>query len=313
MRPSIPSLAFVPLLALATAPAAAQSPRPGDESFEQTWHSGVAELNRYEVETSRYGEQRRSTVVAVFVTERFDPDRLVKDEDGEGPSVAVLKMNRIERFVTGIYDYSIMQSTFTPYGSEGPAPSLEVTVSVQDWCGHVWLQLQRSDNKTNVLGHSYFEREGDERRVLPGGPDVLWEDGLWTRIRLDPRSLPTGELRIVPGAVHARLRHRPLRLHAAHAELREIPADAEHPARLVYALDYADRALHLEVASAWPHELLGWTEFAGEAGADRRVVTTAVRTATTRRAYWSEHDNDDLGLRAELALPESFGREASDR
>ena len=114
------------------------------EGFSTYWYQGKAEVNRYALTQARYGEMRNGDALMVFVTEDFLVNEQVKFEGGsKSPKTGVLKLNWIERFNTGIYDYSLMTSVFSPVDQ---SPVLKVTCSVQDWCGQAFVQLnQRKD------------------------------------------------------------------------------------------------------------------------------------------------------------------------
>ena len=173
--------------------------------FRAYWHRGLAELNRYELKQSRYGELHDGEAVMVFVTEPFLSDKQVKQDFGNDPSaVQVLKNNFYRRFYTGVYPYTIMTSTFTP---TAPGPTIKVTQSVQEWCGHVYAQLNLNAERNgyDVKSFSYFQSEADQELALAG---TLVEDDLYTRIRLGPESLPTGELELLPSATYLRLTHK---------------------------------------------------------------------------------------------------------
>ena len=166
--------------------------------FGDYWYQGQAEVSRYRLTRERYGEMREGHAVLVFVTEPFRVKSQVKADSGDrdGQTETVMKLNRIERFVTGIYDYSLMQSVFVPVEAGAEPAARKVTTSIQDWCGHVWLQLNRQDDGGyRVEGRSYFESEGDEEQKV----GRAWlEDALFVRLRLDPESLPTGDLTVLP-------------------------------------------------------------------------------------------------------------------
>jgi hypothetical protein len=97
----------------------------------------------------------------------------------------VLKLNATKNFKTGIYPYSIMQSTFQPvYTKSQP---LKISASIQEWCGHVYTQLNKRSNTFKYTGHSYFEGEADTSLDLP---QVFTENEIWTTIRMNPKELP---------------------------------------------------------------------------------------------------------------------------
>ncbi|NJL73798.1 MAG: hypothetical protein HC892_00945 [Saprospiraceae bacterium] len=101
----------------AVAPAALVNYSSEADPFEEYWYKGLAEVNSYDLQQSRYGEMRQGEAVLVFVTEPFSASKQVKLDDPEragNDNVSVLKTNAIRKFNTGIYDYSMMTSVFTP-------------------------------------------------------------------------------------------------------------------------------------------------------------------------------------------------------
>jgi hypothetical protein len=46
----------------------------------------------------------------------------------------VLKLNAVRKFQTGIYDYSVLTSTFARTAAGFPVAKL--SFSIQEWCGH---------------------------------------------------------------------------------------------------------------------------------------------------------------------------------
>jgi hypothetical protein len=95
-----------------------QQPEPRtnlSQEFKDYWYSGKAEVSRYQLTQSRYGQSNEGEAVMVFVTEDFLPEKQVKHEaDPDMQDTKVLKLNKIKRFQTGMYDYSMMMSVFSP-------------------------------------------------------------------------------------------------------------------------------------------------------------------------------------------------------
>ncbi|MEM9024160.1 MAG: hypothetical protein AAGB22_10485 [Bacteroidota bacterium] len=279
-----------------TAPATAEP-----ANFNAYWYSGKAELNHYTLTQARYGEQHPGHAVLVFVTEDFRTDLQVKLESGQRKSaVSVLKLNLMRKFRTGVYDYSMMTSVFSPVGQ---APlALKVTTSSQEWCGHEYTQLNLRKGQYQVQGRSYFEREVAEDYQVP---EALTEDGLWNTIRLQPDALPTGDLRIIPGTQYARLRHRTLQAEKATAS-RSAYTGADFPGEELqrYTIRYPDlnRALTIVYEGQFPHRIAGWEEqrISGFGPGASTLLTRAVRTKTLRSDYWNRNRVKDLPLRREL-------------
>jgi len=138
--------------------------------FWKEWGDGKAELNLYSTEIPRYGELRSGYSVLIFVTEDFSKISQVKAEKSvpDSERLKVMKLNHIKKFLTGIYDYSIMTSLFSPLtvwslGSryfEAVTP-IKVSFSSQEWCGNYYEQLNARVDGYERKAHSYFEGEGD--------------------------------------------------------------------------------------------------------------------------------------------------------
>jgi hypothetical protein len=193
---------------------------PEEKDFHSYWYNYGAEITRFELEQGRYGEIHPGHAILIFVTEPFLPDIQVKSdfEVSRKKSIPILKLNFIKRFNTGIYDYSMMKSVFTPIPSEQQqlSKTLKVSTTRQDWCGHVFLQYNLEKDYCKVEQYSYFEKEGDRTVNIPS---VHLEDDIWTRIRIDPKNLPLGGIEMIPGSFFTTIRMIDLRAEKAVAEL----------------------------------------------------------------------------------------------
>lgn len=274
------------------------------DRFNNYWYAGKAELNRYQLKQARYGEMREGDAVLIFVTEDFLVDRQVKlDTEPAGKNAtSVLKLNLVKKFTTGIYPYSLMTSVFTPVDGSRYPHTLKVTTSAQEWCGQTWMQLNLRGGQYELNGHSYFEKEGEETYSLDA---ALLEDEVWTMLRIDPHSLPVGSVRVIPGTMVARLRHKRPAVEQATARLSELAADSTRPAALQYSLSYGeDRTLSITVERDFPHAILGWTEtYRDGFGPNAQLLTTsAIRTNSMMLDYWRHNSNADDSLRTTLGL-----------
>lgn len=273
------------------------------------WFAGLAELNRFELKQSRYGEIHDGEAVMVFVTEPFLPDKQVKQDSGNDPNaVQVLKTNFYRRFYTGIYPYTMLTSTFTPALQDGP--TFKLAQSMQEWCGQVYAQLNLDEARTGYHGvsFSYFQSSGDQNFDMP---TTLLEDDLYARIRLGPDKLPTGELQLLPAATYLRLAHKPWKVATATAEL-----GAAHDSKFsdvpvrTYTLTYtapAPRTLKIHFEAAFPYRIVGFEDtyaaLFNPKGGEPQVLTTVGRlTNSIMLDYWSKHDNADAVWRDALGL-----------
>src|SRR5690606_28757089 len=190
-------------------------PRTISTQFKEYWFSGQAEITSYKLMQERYGEMREGTAVAIFVAEDFLPEKQVKADERSEKNISVLKLNLTKNFNTGIYPYSIMTSTFSSISTADHA--IKISNSVQEWCGHVYMQLNNRE-KFEIQSHSYFEGEADQKLSIP----KTWlEDELWNLIRINPDELPTGELTIIPSFEYMRLQHKEIKEQKAVAKLKQ--------------------------------------------------------------------------------------------
>ncbi len=271
--------------------------------FKDYWYEGKAEITTYKLDQARYGEIHNGRSVLIFVTEHFSKKKQVKLDDpmrDKEDAIRVLKLNFIKKFNTGIYRYSMMDSIFTPVNLKKFPYSLKDTSSSQEWCGNTFTQLNLDGNKYDVVQYSYFESEGDREFTLER---AFLEDEVWTRIRLDPSSLPIGEIKIIPGTMSARLTHQELRPEKAEAYLEEsTEADI-----MTYTINYRDigRSLSINFRKEFPFEIISWEEtYKSGWGEDAKVLTTkATKDKTKRIDYWKKNKNINLVLRTELGLP----------
>lgn len=264
--------------------------------FRNYWFAGEAEITSYHLKQARYGEMRQGEAVLVFVTEPFNPFTQVKSDRGGG--LDVLKCNFTRSFNTGIYPYSMMTSSFLPLKDGMNLPE-KITTSSQEWCGHTFTQLNREDEGFRFRQYSYFESEGDVDKALTG--DLLPEDALWNMIRKDPASIPTGELKMIPGTQYLRLSHVPAKPVKASIKRKD---EAGKASQLV--VDYTDinRQLIISYNPDFPHEIQGWEEtYRSGFGSNAREMTTIARlNKRIKSDYWNRNANADSGLREELGL-----------
>lgn len=265
------------------------------EEFNEYWYAGKAEINTYKLKQARYGDYHEGIVESIFVTEPFLSEKQVKADNynDERDITQVLKHNFLKKFGTGIYPYSMMLSTFTPINQEQGL--IKSTFSSQDWCGQSYGQMNLKKNQYNSILHSYFEREGDQESKFPF---ALTEDEIWTRIRIDYKSLPQGEIDILPGFYHSRLTHKELEIEKANASL------SKQGANTIYTVEFPEqkRTLAIEFTTAFPHRILGWTESSPNRRTGSSQTTEAVLDQSIYIDYWNYNSNKHKNYRDSLNL-----------
>lgn len=272
-----------------------------DSSFNDYWYSGNAELSSYRLEEARYGEIRKGEAVLIFVTEDFLTQKQVKKEsETDENHTSVLKLNLIRKFTTGIYDYSLMSSIFSPVNQERNVLPIKVSTSSQEWCGHSWIQLNESTHHYQLQGFSYFEKEGDVNRLLT---KTLTEDGLWNQIRFNPELIPIGEVQMIPATQYLRLSHQAIKAYQANIQLQSTNDSLK---KQLLSIHYPElkRKVQIEFTADFPHHILGWSE--EKQSGDTLLTTKAKLKSRIISPYWSQNRLQDSTMRKKLNLVEDF-------
>ena len=275
-----------------------------ESEFKEYWYQSGAEISRFKLEQARYGEIHTGDAIHIFVTETFNPELQVKADTPDESSVPILKLNATRKFYTGIYPYSIMTSTFTPIDQSKIANPLKITSSFQEWCGHVFFQLNDKNDHYQIESRSYFETESDKTFTEP---KHILEDGLWTLIRIHPQKLPTGKFRLFPSTTYSRLSHTPFKAHTAEGSLNSLKEKSLEGIPLMeYQLTYSNqhRKVKIVFEKKFPFRIQRWEDLYKSIMGDTILTTKATRTHTIMTDYWNKHRNIDRKLLEKLGLDE---------
>ena len=266
-----------------------------NNQFNDYWYAGKAEIKTYQLTQSRYGELHSGMATVIFVTEPFIKNKGVKPDTNTKGQIPVLKMNLLKKFGTGIYPYSMMLSTFTSLKeSQGV---IKASASGQEWCGHIFSQMNQRKEQYEVVSYSYFEEEGDTQFTLP---TTFTEDEIWSRIRIDYNKLPLGDIKIIPGLYYTRLEQHKLEVEKAIASIKD---DKE---TMVYTIMYPERkrTLAITFTTSFPHEITKWEEtYADKRAPDKILTTTAILNKSKNIDYWNYNAEKHKNIRKELGVP----------
>lgn len=268
--------------------------KPLSEEFKKYWYAGEAEITSYKLEQARYGEMREGNAVLIYVTEPFHNQKQVKADGNNSDNIPVLKLNSTKNYLTGIYPYSIMNSSFYPVHDNSHA--IKIAFSSQEWCGQVYAQLNNRD-KFEIMSHSYFESEADSNLNLE---KAVLENEIWNKIRINPEGLPTGNLQVIPSLEYIRLTHKELKSYNAILSL------AINNGTSSYKIEYPElgRTLEINFTTEFPHTIESWSDsFKDGYGANAKVLTsTGRKLKSIKSPYWQKNSNEFLPLRDSLGL-----------
>jgi hypothetical protein len=262
--------------------------------FEKYWFSGEAELSSFQLIQARYGELRKGKAVMIFVTEPFSTTKLVKVDQPTDKDVPVLKLNFTKNFVTGIYPYSMMTSSFLPVYENQNA--LKITTSIQEWCGQVFVQLENR-NAFDIQSHSYFESEGEQKLTLP---KEHLEDEIWSLIRIAPERLPIGEMKMLPSFFYLRMMYQKIKYQNVIASKKK-----QKNGTSCYTLDYKklNRKLKIYFENKFPYRIVKFEESYPDGVKKQQILTsTGILISNTKSPYWKKNRVIDEPLRKEMGL-----------
>lgn len=264
------------------------------KEFEEYWYAGNAELSGYDLKQARYGEMRSGTATLVFVTEPFSKNKQVKLDNptkAGRDNVSVLKLNASRNFQTGIYPYSMMTSVFSPVNDKELVHALKLTLTGQEWCGHVFQQLNKDGNSYNIASFSYFESEGDKNISI--SKSVL-EDEIFNIIRMNPDLLTVGDIEVIPNFTVLRFLHEETKAYKATAT----KSSTAWKGKTVntYTLDYPhnERQVVIYYSPKFPYLVEGWEDTYSSGG--EKMTTTALRKNTIKLDYWNKNANEYQNL-----------------
>ena len=269
---------------------------------KEYWYDGSAEINTYALKQNRYNTLHDGTAMLIFVTEDFLTDTQVKNDRYQNKnSTSVLKKIEQRKFNTGVYDYTMYSTIFTPVEINQYKKSLKVVGSLQDWCGTIYHQYNAQKNGYKVTGHSYFESEGEQNVTVSSG---IHEGELYTRLRMNPELLPIGIFDIIPEPIVGMMKHYPLLSYSAEASVSNYNGKLKGGNLKTYTVTVPDleRTLEIVYEAAAPFKIVAFYDSYPSAF-DKQMRTTAAELINhTKMPYWNKNNPSDAELRTALRL-----------
>ncbi len=312
-------LVLAPALALAAPPAVPAKPSAPPD-FWKHWSDGRSELDGYRLVQPRYGQKRNGHAVMIWVIEPFSRAKHVKSDHPEAPGAdapVVMKLNHVRKFQTGIYDYSLMTSVFSPVviGATDLAAQtpLKVSFTSQEWCGNVFQQVTRTGSELDTRWFSYFESEGDGAQKLSTSTDLVFDDEIWIRVReLSGGPFAAGQYKLLPSLASVRLGHAamvPGTLAVKRGEFgtTRVPAGSFETETWQLELTWGPKGSQHQARTVWveksyPHRIIAWEGDVPGFGNNEPARERGELTGSMRDAYWQHHDEGDEKLLEQLGL-----------
>ncbi len=262
--------------------------------FASYWYKGKAEITSYKLSEARYGEIRSGHSVLIYVTEQFLPNKQLKANSNSEDNIPVLKLNSTKKYLTGIYPYSVMTSVFSPLNSSEHA--IKATFSYQEWCGQTYIQLNNR-KKFEVQYHSYFENNGDKKFKLKKN---YLENDIWTTIRISPKSLPQGEIKMMPSLEYLGMNHKEIKAYEAIVTM--------ETGKILnsYKITYPEleRVLIIRFSKEFPFQIEEWEETytSNLSNPEVKLTSKGVKIKSITTDYWNKNKVIDTSIRTKLGL-----------
>ena len=277
------------------------------KDFWGYWGDGRAEIATYEGKIDRYGALRDVRKILIYVTEPMNRQNWIKDDSATGDNrINVLKLNHLTEFQTGIYEYSVMKSIFSPVAKwkRRRFQPVKLNMTSQDWCGHLYHGLWIGRTKYREVLHSYFASEGDRERRRSIEEGTVFQDALWTQLRELDGKFNGGKDwsgQLIPRLWDSRTNHEPLESVSAEIVRKEYTFDGRDVTRFI--LTYGDTKVIYDVAEDYPHRIVHWKH---SNGSEVRLK------AHERLPYWKLNGPEGKRHRKKLGLDLNMLRDSAD-
>lgn len=273
-----------------------------NENFWSYWGDSKAEISSYKLTLPRYGELREAKSVMIFVTEDLMPQDQVKANSISKDNVAVMKLNHIRDFKTGVYDYHTMMSVFSPikpWSFEGISKKellpIKLSLTVSEWCGNYFSQLNTLRDGYDFKRFSYFGKEADRKYKITNKENSFLEDDLFIRVRELVSKFKEGEYVMLTSLFNARLNHQiPMWVRAVVKKDKISSgikvAGKTYPA-IKYTVSSGVRTYQIYVEDQKERKILLWKLFHKDKGKDLEEKGELVKTQ--RVEYWNQNRVSD--------------------
>ena len=195
-----------------------------------------------------------------------------------------------------------MTSVFSVIDAERhPFTLKKLSLSAQEWCGHVFEEVHFEEHNLAGKINSYFAQEGRQVYTLDASTTIDSEDHLLILIReLKGEFMQAGEqrtMKLLPSLWYFRINHTTRTLQnttlAKGMVTARTVAGTEYKT-IPWTWKYANIEKTVWVEQRYPHRILAWQDNQGNSGELLK---------TLREPYWNQQHNTDQTKRQLLRIP----------
>lgn len=219
-----------------------------NKTFNDYWKNGKIEITKYELKEDSISVGEGSLAFSIDYVEGVN----------KTDSIQTLHSDFTGKIHQENYDYSAMTSTYLPLNLTIRPHVMKVINSVQEPTGNSFLALSQIPKYYEIIAKNTFKEKTKEHFVLER---KNLEDELWSKVRMNPDDLPTGDIEMIPSFAYWQSVRKLPNIYEAKAELKDYTATEFTGKKLkIYTLDYPDlkRNLSIIFESEFPFEIVGW-------------------------------------------------------
>jgi hypothetical protein len=219
-----------------------------NKTFIDYWKNGKIETTKYDLKEDSISVGEGSLTFNIDYVEGVN----------KSDSIQVLHSDFTGKIHKENYDYSAMTSAYLPLNLTIRPHAMKVIDSVQEPTGNSFLELSQIPKSYEINAKNTFKEKTKEHFILER---KNLEDELWSKVRMNPNDLPTGDIEMIPSFSYWQSVRKSPNIYEAKAELKDYVGTEFTGKKLkIYTVDYPDlkRNLLIVFEGEFPFEIVGW-------------------------------------------------------
>jgi hypothetical protein len=219
-----------------------------NKTFIDYWKNGKIETTKYDLKEDSISVGEGSLTFNIDYVEGVN----------KSDSIQVLHSDFTGKIHKENYDYSAMTSAYLPLNLTIRPHAMKVINSVQEPTGNSFLELSQIPKSYEINAKNTFKEKTKEHFILER---KNLEDELWSKVRMNPNDLPTGDIEMIPSFSYWQSVRKSPNIYEAKAELKDYVGTEFTGKKLkIYTVDYPDlkRNLLIVFEGEFPFEIVGW-------------------------------------------------------
>lgn len=260
------------------------------------WTNGTVEMNTYMLmQTGDEGALEGEMVLLYALEDVFQPDCTAFADK------AILRLSMVKKNRDEIFESRLTTHIYTPANGldETPEPTVKIIYGAEQWEEQHYSRVEKDQNGYRIKSYSFDTGEALRTRYFTAMP----EEDVWTRMRLDPLSLPMGSFEMIPGQEYLDRHSIEPESYGVIGKL-QLQITADHLQHYVYQLYFPElqRRVEWRFEAYFPYTLLNWEEKMNHNGTVYKNSAVLTKTLRTAHSRGKKRENAASGDTRELRL-----------